>query len=123
MKHLLLIAIFFTGFATFAQNCTDFKTGTFKYTAAEMKGITIVRTATSQAETQDKTGATVSGPIEWISDCEYVMTCKKVTLKDMEHMLNKQIKVKITKTDGKKYTCTATMEGMEFDMEIIKTAD
>ncbi|MES2486737.1 MAG: hypothetical protein V4581_12425 [Bacteroidota bacterium] len=124
MKHLLLLMLLCTSLSSYAQtNCDHFKVGKFEYTAPEMKGFTIIRTATTQTEIDNNTGAEVSGPIEWISDCEYVMTCKKITMKDMQHLINKKITTKITKSEGEKYTCTATFEGMEFNMEIIKVTD
>jgi len=124
MKYLIITLLLFTSLTTLAQtSCDHFKVGRFKYADAGKKDVTIIRTATTQTETDDKTGAEVSGAIEWITDCEYTLTFKKVTVKGMEKLLNQKITTKITAFDGERYTCTATLDGKKFDMEIIKVTD
>lgn len=125
MKKILLILLLLTCTIAVAQTkCANFKTGTFMYDE-EGNDTVITRTETTQTETSKSEALEISGTIEWVSDCEYILTCKYVNKKDKisQEMVGQKLYNRITETDGEKYTfeCREKKNGpVVFTSEIIK---
>lgn len=101
--------LFFGFFAVFflacqkppQRNCTDFKTGTFTFTAVingEEKKTTFHRTL--EIEVDEFEGKKDSSSIRWINDCEYVL--KNLNPKNKSE--EKSIHIKILSTTDSTYT-------------------
>jgi len=123
MKHLLLATLFLLNISAFAQiNCGHFKTGTFGYTDPYFKDTVITRTETTQTESDLRTGLIISGTIEWISDCTYILTCTAINDEMYDGMIGQKFTNTITISDEEKYTCISASEGYEMEMEFISIA-
>lgn len=121
-KSILTIALLSTLHSfTQAKNCSEFKTGKFKY--LEKNRIEkIVRTENLQIEINPKTGVEIYTKIEWKSDCEYVMTYEKILnySKDTSHIIGKKIFVEILETNGNKMRVRAKSDTMDEEIQFIK---
>jgi hypothetical protein len=85
-----------------SKDCTRFKTGTFKYADPELKDWIVTRTDTVQIEKNSKTGRTLIGKVEWVSDCEYDLTFIDVNSPNKE-ILGKKVNVNILNTNKNSY--------------------
>ena len=106
MKTLILIAILILTFSCADEKkCLDFKTGEFVYVDKSMPE-RIIRNDSMQIEINPKTGVEIYTSIKWISDCEYVLTYKKILNhpNDVSYMIGKKILVDIISTKENKYT-------------------
>jgi len=120
MKHLLLAILFLLNISAFAQiNCGHFKTGTFGYTAPYFKDTVITRTETTQTESDLRTGLIISGTIEWISDCTYVLTCTAINDEMYEGMIGQKITNTITVSDEEKYTAYQLLKAMKWKWKLL----
>ncbi len=122
MKTTLLLLSIFISFnaCTTESKCTDFKTGTFEYLHPNFSEWTVIRTATTQTETSSKSGVEIQSSIEWISDCEYVLTYKKMKNTNFTDLIGSEIHVNILETNRNKYKCHTINNGIELDLEMIK---
>ena len=80
------------------RNCTDFKTGKFKFEHeinGEKKVTYFERTEEIEIETFE--GKTDTASIRWINDCEYVLT--KIHPKNMQEQKAVHMKILTTKDD------------------------
>ena len=57
----------------------------------------------------------IKSELDWLSDCEYNMTMKKVTIPDFPFGKGDVMNVKIKKVDGNKIYYTSTVNGQSFD--------
>lgn len=73
--------------------CEKFKTGIYKYTNIIYSDTKIKRKRTVQREISKKDKQIYY--IEWISDCHYVLTYKKMTQPRLKHLIGKKIDVEI----------------------------
>jgi hypothetical protein len=121
MKQLLLFALVLLSMNTFAQDCSKFKTGKFKYSDATLGDVIVVRDKAGQIEKNAKTNTEIHGSIDWVTDCKYILTFKKVVNADIPEIIGKQIAVEIIETHGNKYKCRVTdNNGFDGVLEVIK---
>ena len=83
------------------RNCTDFKTGKFKFETeinGEKKTTLFTRTETLEIETFE--GKTDTASVRWVNDCEYVL--RKLKPKNMAE--EKAIAIRILTTSKNSYT-------------------
>ncbi len=83
------------------KNCSEFKTGTFTFTATvngEEQTTTFFRNDTLEIDYYQ--GKADSSSIKWINDCEYIL--KKINPKSMAE--KKAIHIKILTTQNNEYT-------------------
>ncbi len=107
MRKLVIILFSIFSLYTFGQDktCSDFKTGKFEYTNASYADWEITRTLTEQVEVNTATGLVIHNDVTWLSDCEFTLTCSKVSQDAYKHAIGKVFKVKITEASNKGYTC------------------
>lgn len=60
-----------------ALGCTSYWTGTFQYISKGRKGIKFKRRRKKQIEINQNTGEKAKYKVEWISNCDYILTFKK----------------------------------------------
>lgn len=98
---LLLPIVLLTSCYKNERNCTDFKTGKFKF-ETEINGVKKVtyfeRRDNIEIETFE--GKTDTSSIRWVSDCEYVLQ----KLNPKNSLEKKAISMKIVTTSKKTYT-------------------
>jgi len=99
------------------KKCTDFKTGTFKYTHPDFSEWKITRTDSTQTEISSKSGVKIYSSIEWQTPCNYILTYQKIeNSKPTENLIGSQIQVEIIETKRNKYTCHS--KSTKFDLEL-----
>lgn len=100
-KILFLLPLALVSCYDAERNCTDFKTGTFEFTA-EIDGVkkttTFVRSNEVEIEFYD--GKSDTAAIRWVNDCEFVL--QKLHPKNMAE--RKAIAMKILTTSKNSYT-------------------
>jgi len=103
------------------RNCTNFKTGEFKY-AKEGMPEKIVRTENMQIETNPNDKIVIKSTIEWESDCEYVMTYSEILNhpQDVSSVIGKKIYCEIVETNGNRLKVHAKSDTMDELIEFIK---
>jgi len=103
MKHyfLFFLLVVSNGLAQ-SKDCSNFKTGTFKYSDTELKDWTIIRTDTLQIEKNNATGRVLTGKIEWVSDCHYNLIFIDVNSQN-KSIIGKKIEVTILSTSKDSY--------------------
>jgi len=74
----LFVLFAFVGLTSYAQTCTDLKTGTFVIESAEFGDSVLIRTATSQEEIVDKFGIHTKYDIIWTDECRYVLFNRQI---------------------------------------------
>lgn len=111
MKKLLLLPVLFGLFVSCyrqERNCTDFKTGKFKF-EHEIDGkkqVTyFVRNDSLEIETYE--GQTDTASVRWINDCEYIL--QKLHPKNMQE--EKAVHMKILTTKQDTYTFEFSLVG------------
>ena len=83
------------------RECTDFRTGTFRFTATiDGEEQTTVFTRTEDLEISEFAGSTDSASVRWINDCEYILS----NLNPANRNEEKPIQVKILSTTEDSYT-------------------
>jgi len=103
MKKLLILPAILLLASCFQQerNCTDFKTGKFKFEQV-IDGITetTIFERTEDLEIDTYEGKRDTASIRWINDCEYIV--QKIHPKNMQE--KKAVHMKILTTKGDSYT-------------------
>jgi len=103
------------------KNCTNFKTGTFKYEKSNYNHIIITRNDSLQTEYNNKDNIKITTSVEWTSDCEYVLTYKNVSNYQYDNEIkNKKIFVTILNTDKNSYTARAKSNTTNTVFKMIK---
>ena len=107
MRKLVLLVFSVFYISAFAQEttCSDYKIGTFKYNNPLYKDWIIKRTAEEQIETNTATGLVIHNDVKWLSDCEFILTCQKVSQPQFNSAKGKMFRVVITETTSNGYTC------------------
>jgi len=123
MKNLLTLIILLLTLSCCAQekNCSDFKTGEFRYAKENMPD-KIVRTESLQIETNPIDKIVVKTSIEWTSECEYIMTYIEILNhpKDISGVIGKKIYCGIIETNGNRVKVLAKSDTMDEVLEFIK---
>ena len=106
--YTILSAILLTGCYQQHRDCTEFKTGSFRfeYEIDGQKKVTeFVRTENLEVETFE--GKIDSSSVRWINDCEYIL--QKINPKNMQE--KKAVHMKILSTTENSYTFEFSIVG------------
>lgn len=128
LKYIVTFFLISSSIA-FSQDldCTDFRTGEFRYTDPNLSGIIVIRTEKLQIERYEETGEEMHLYIDWISECEYTLTIKKIVNPNSKmpkaNMTGKELPVKILKIEGNIMTFSSTFEGIELKGDLQKILD
>ncbi|MFV8370648.1 DNA topoisomerase IV [Flavobacterium sp. LB2R40] len=124
MKKIILLIpiVLFLSCYDAERNCSDFKTGTFKfeYNVNGLKKTTLF-TRNDSIEIETFEGKTDTASIRWVNDCEYVL--QKIHPKNMAE--EKAIGMKILTTSKNSYTFEFGMVGSDAKQKgsVTKIAD
>jgi hypothetical protein len=123
MKNLILILLLNFCLKSCAQEkiCEDFKIGSFEYSDPKFSEWKVNRTDSTQTEISSKSKIEIYSSIEWKTDCEYILTYKKVLNSDAKEIIGKTITVKILETKSDSYTCISKSGDTELKLEMVKT--
>ncbi|PWH82234.1 hypothetical protein DIT68_14110 [Brumimicrobium oceani] len=102
------------------QTCSDFRTGTFEYTAPESNHIRIIRTENTQVEINSETKIEAHTSIEWVSDCKYILTYEefKNAPEEFNDMVGQKISAEIVEIGKDRYTCQVKTKNASDLMEL-----
>lgn len=113
-----------------SKDCSKFKTGTFKYLDQYNIETTIIRNDSIQIETNNQDDIKIITFVEWISDCEYILTYKdienyneKESILKKESILGKKINVKIIEINDNTFTVHVKSDVVDSQIEFIKISD
>lgn len=93
------------------KGCTSYWTGTFQYVSKGRKGIKFKRRRKKQIEINRNTGEKSKYKVEWISNCDYVLTFKKSN-KDNKLKKGWTVETKIVETYDEFYGYKADQYGI-----------
>lgn len=101
------------------RSCNHLKEGVFQYTDPEMGHIEIKRFGNSQIEINTESKIEAHTTIDWISDCEYVLTYKefKNAPEELNTMIGMKINVEIIEITGDKFKCKVNSDNTDEVME------
>jgi len=124
MKNIITLIILFLTLSSSAQEkkCSELKTGEFEYLNEDLP-FKIVRNDSLQIERNLKTGVEIHTSVQWKSECEYVLTYKKIlnSNRDVSDIIEKQISVKILETNKDRIKVHAKSDAIDEKIEFIKT--
>ncbi len=121
MKYLCNICLWLTTLSSFSQEkvCNEFRTGVFKYSNPNYTEWTVKRFDSIQIETSNKTGIEIHSSIEWNTDCDYILTCQKVTDAKYQNIIGKAFQIFIVETSNKSYRCISKKNEVQLqDLEL-----
>jgi hypothetical protein len=104
------------------NRCTDFKTGTFRFLDSKFRRFAIVRSESTQTETDSVTGLTITGDVDWTSDCSYKVTYTKVSDAKYASVVGLSSTIQILAVFDDKLTIKSQGVGGTMELEMIKTA-
>ncbi len=104
------------------NRCTDFKTGTFRFLSPEFKRFKVVRNESEQTETDSLTGLSITGDVDWTSDCSYKVTYTKVSDPKYASVVGTSSTINILAIFDDKLTVKSQGLGGTMEVEMIKTA-
>ncbi|MEY8847189.1 hypothetical protein AB9K26_00080 [Psychroserpens sp. XS_ASV72] len=121
MKKVLLVLIIFHSIKISAQekNCSDFKTGKFKYSDVSWSEIISVRNDSIQSDYYSESDMEIVSKITWLSDCKYKMEYIKVSEKWFEHKIGEVEFIEIVQVNGNKILC----RNESYSIEMIKITE
>ncbi|WP_194851013.1 hypothetical protein [Nonlabens antarcticus] len=123
MKYLYLSAMLVLTLVSCSQenDCSDLKTGNFIYTGGSRPEI-IVRTETSQIETNPVNNIVVTSSIKWTSDCSYEMTYTNIENYpgDVSSVIGKKINCDIIKVQDSLFVVKAKSDIIDSELQFIK---
>ena len=125
MKYLVLfLSLTFSSCSSQSKECSKFKVGTFKYDNNYFSDIIIVRNDSMQIEYNSKDDVEIESDIKWISNCEYVLTYKKISnYTEKESVIGKKIFVTILNTDKDSYTAQVVSTTLKTKVKFVKIND
>ncbi|MEW4922592.1 hypothetical protein [Algibacter sp. 2305UL17-15] len=125
MRKLVVLLFSLFSLVAFGQNktCQDFKTGKFEYVDTSYADWKVCRTDAVQIETNTKSGLIIYSAVTWISDCEFTLTCTKVSKPKLQHVVGKIFEIEIVKTGNNTYYCISEkneVQTKDLMLELVK---
>lgn len=124
-RLILLLAftcIFYSSSANDSTNCKIMHQGKFKYMADEEEVFVEIKDSTL-TEFHNAGKYTIQSRIDWLNDCEYMITIKKVTLPSFPLTTGDEVTVKINRIAGKEIFYTITLKSVSWDGKFTKIKD
>lgn len=123
MKYLILLLFSATLFACGQQekNCSKFKKGTFEYVDDNGDKQTIIRSDSIQIEFNDQDNIRIITSIEWVSECEYILTYKDIeNYPKKDQVIGKKINAQIIKTNNNTFICHIVSNSINSKIRMVK---
>ena len=116
---ILVIAITLVDCSKTPKDCSNFKTGNFKYQDTNLSNWIVIRNDSLQIEVDNAINKETIAIVKWVSDCQYNLTYKKVIDSSMNSLLGTTITVDILSTSEKSYTFEAYNKEFSFKNRMI----
>lgn len=118
-SKLFLSLFFFASITAFAQDCSILKNNNFTYT---LNGdlVQVEFKEDSHIERHKRGKYFIISSINWISDCEYELKIKRVTLPNFPFKVGNKIRVKVSKIKDDKVYFTSTIENFSWEGKLTK---
>jgi len=126
IKQIVSCILFFSFTSTFSQeetiilDCKKFRSGKYTYQEASYKSVIVTRNTEEQVEHELISGLIVKYNIDWISDCEYVLTQFWSNNIAVAKLNGSKIYVKIIQILGDKYKYEAKQNDVLSSFTMIK---
>ncbi|MFS4456979.1 hypothetical protein [Maribacter sp. 2304DJ31-5] len=106
--YFIIPLLYFTSCSK-EKKCSDYKVGRFNY-VLENRPELIIRNDSIQIEINPITKLEVHSSLEWISECEYIMTYETILNypEDVSGLIGQEINVEILETTHNGYRVRAT---------------
>ena len=101
-KYILLglVAINISAIGVQAQqNCSIFHEGTFKYTSADGEATVVIKNNVHK-DYFAGTNTVITSQIEWLSDCECILTIRKIEGDEISLTVGKRMNIKVHHVTG-----------------------
>jgi len=118
-KIFFLIPIVLFTCSNNIKNCSNFKTGTFKYLDNNPEEVIVIRNDTSHIEINKRYNTKIISDVEWVSDCEFIITPKEF-INYPDERISKPISVQIIESKGKTFVCMAEDDSLSFKIKMMK---
>lgn len=121
MRKTLLFIFCMLSFVVFSQEekCKDYKIGNFTYTHPSYKNWMVKRSTTEQVETDVENKIQLKASVDWISDCEYILTYSSINDSKDYPIIGQKINVKIVSTKSDRIVCISKGLGIELELEML----
>ena len=96
--------------------------GKFKYMSDDEEIIVVIKDS-SLTEFHNKGKHTIVSRIDWLNDCEYMITIRKVNLPAFPLTTGDEVTVKINRIEGKDIFYTITLKSVSWDGKFTKVED
>lgn len=121
MKKTILLIILLFSITIYSQKkkCSDYKIGKFIYTNPLYKNWKVSRNETEQIETDKENKIELKASVNWISDCEYILTYTSFN-DSMEHaIIGQKLTVKIIEVKSDSLICVSEGLGQKLELEML----
>ena len=110
-------------YKTKQKDCSNFKTGTFKYENPYYKDWIIIRNDSIQIEYNTNDNSKIIGHIEWTSDCTYQFTYHQVDDTYTNSIIGTKLKVNIIESSNNSYKYQTYLNKLKDEYWITKISD
>jgi hypothetical protein len=101
------------------KKCSDYKIGKFTYTNPLYKNWKVLRNETEQIETDKVNKIELRASIDWVTDCEYILTYTKFNNSENHPIVGQKINVKIIKVRDESVICESESLGAKLELEMV----
>lgn len=108
MKILSFLIVIIASAASFAQNldCSNFKTGHFRYLDKDYADLLTIRTDTTQIDIYTETSDfKATSRLKWLTNCRYEFEYYKVSDANFDALIGTKYTVEITEIKGDTIVC------------------
>ena len=116
---LTIILTGFTNISTVENQCEIMHNGTFYY-GNSTKEVKVVIKGNNHTEYHNNGKYIIKSKLDWVSDCEYNMTMKKVTIPNFPFKVGDVMNVKIDKVEENNIYYTSTVNGQSWNGKFTK---
>ncbi|WP_264536875.1 hypothetical protein [Flavobacterium sp. N1736] len=122
MRNIIFLLFLLIKVSSYSQEkkCSDFKNGTFKYKNPAYKNFIVIRNGNLQTEEDKSRKLLLEGSVQWVSECQYILTYTKINLPTLKNLIGQKVFVTINKIENNKINCLSKMNDKSLDLEMIK---
>ena len=117
---LILLSCIVLSSCTKKIECSNFKTGTFKFAGKKNSDIRIFRTEDSHIEVSEKYNYRDEYSVKWLDECTYVVTLKKTDNDDTSLKIGDSLTWSIIETNGNNFIVEGEINGETRTSEMVK---
>lgn len=121
MKKIIFIAFIVLNLKVSAQEkkCSDYRNGKFTFEDPAFTNWRVIRNGTEQIQIDDLNQIEIYGSIEWISDCEYILTYTKINIPEWNSIIGQKVNIKIIEVKTNSIIVHSKALGNEMEVEMV----